>query len=44
MFEALKSEKIKEFVKKDMSHIREFYSWDSVARRIYDVIIKNANK
>jgi len=43
MYEALHSENIKDYVKKDMSRIREYYSWEAVAGRINEVIGINAN-
>ena len=43
MYDVIHNETIKDYVKKDMPHIREYYSWEKVAERIKEVIVANAN-
>ncbi len=44
MYEAINNTAIKEYVMKDMPYIRDYYSWDSVADRITEIIRKTADK
>ena len=43
MYESLNNNKVRENVLKDMSRIRDYYSWEKVAERINEVIKTNAD-
>ena len=44
MYDSLHNESIREYVKNDMSRVRDYYSWDKVAERINKVIETHAHK